>query len=1602
MDWKFFRSILLPKKLPRVKNKREILIYFLFLGFGFFALFNLAVGYNSRYPGSFKVIENILAQVQIPAPNTSDITGILSGYKKVEDGQRVVKDSYDRCLIVDPNLSETRQVQDIASKLGGGFGENLAGVNFTPNIDFVDFRTTPEYIGMLEAADQFGASFVLAQTTKIDSAPLIAQYVNEANEKGLLPIVRLCSIGYCDFDLSTNPDVVANYFKEVNRLSNGEFVAMIGPNEPGTGDIDSVTNIETTEMEGFGFDTGDYSALAAALNDTAESLQPLRAANGGNMYLAPGAFNITNTALGRDDALELHLAGLDYSLYDTLLINTYDMLFDDRSPYEYYEKTAGGFSLKEQVDLLGLKVIVTEFGTMEETSVDTNIDILRDSFNLFCADENVEGVLFFRSFASYVDSYGTERPSQIEDNDIESMVSNCSKNSLRDYAWANCNFDSCVYDDVYNESSVAKACGVTPVDSGSKSVALGLDCSSGLCTVASRSTVQVLMPIKQFGSNSWVGTPNFNYPPACAELATLTFNDAYDPSNQFAGLLMANPTNAEGQFTAHEVEAAMKYPMPWLGSAINCTRELIKNSSSFVDDVPRAIITYPSEGSFISESKSEARYELNQQFLQNLGVTVEGQMSYPLSNSEYIIDERALCLGDDCIEKSKNFSLDAFYGEYTPSELAQGYEHPEVCESTNLIIRNEPNNFIYGPEVWLGDVKGGAVTTGASVCLNYAVRNFDDARSSDRNIIFDNSGEVSCGISHNFGDPAGGCTLMTASQYTAAANCFVDLPEDQLTTTDANGNLVKVQNYKNGNCNLFPQSFDLSAWNTCLFATNSKGAFYESKGQFDSSLPEFEIPGIYDSLYYMYLKTQDTLSIGNKKIVFRENLGWNLIVENKVRDLNRGYNADEPYLYSINHNQDSCISNVEFAGSSFKLARSNPINKQEQYFDWLGYLDVMQEWIMVYSRDQLNSTEEIIVNPLLDPNIRNSTELEGVELSSLKGIGVPENSFPGMASSINNGYIMLSGNASQNTRFPIWTCDEVEFRKIGILFDGDNNPYFGEENEKYPEDFNPTCIDFYNSDTYEDNLKEFLCNKNPFQFPTLCQVIPENYCPLDTTEPIADNPGISENGLIYPVPPDYTTLTSVYGEQEDGSEEDGGYVRPNPHAGVDFPVPFQSEIYAVADGYVQYAGPDKYNPQNYSNCEVYSTCGAYGIVVKIVHPEDGSVSTVYAHLSSLNVSPTVNILGENVNVPQQFVKQGDVIGYSGATGNVTNPHFHFELRRDPDCRWDGNIPVSQRVCTMDPMPFFVGTVADDDGENSGLICTNLEDENNSGRVCNEFNCARGAGWTDNFEGSLECATNTLKFSIYGTNRPMMTLAETLDNYGPYCDTVTNGNNGGISIMPYLNNLFEFYDNYATVKRVDTTLIKCSQDCRDSSCIDSCIKNNNVAGVNTSESNICNTCLSTCVNGGGDAYECISTGCISECRAFFKNSCSNFIPNASRAEDLGMKCMVLPNRKEGDYRETWDYYVGPIEDCGLTFEQMTWNGSVGGRSESEIVDYLYDDVVYKGFTLSSLNVPKAKLAKVVSESRKKGINPFLVIGNWATETLFGTSWDPNNECNFYEE
>lgn len=89
------------------------------------------------------------------------------------------------------------------------------------------------------------------------------------------------------------------------------------------------------------------------------------------------------------------------------------------------------------------------------------------------------------------------------------------------------------------------------------------------------------------------------------------------------------------------------------------------------------------------------------------------------------------------------------------------------------------------------------------------------------------------------------------------------------------------------------------------------------------------------------------------------------------------------------------------------------------------------------------------------------------------------------------------------------------------------------------------------------------------------------------------------------------------------------------HAGVDFPTPVGTPLYATGDGTVSFAGQRS----------------GYGNVLEVDHPLAGKM-TRFAHLS--RVAPGIG--------PGTAVRRGQVIAYSGNTGLSTGPHLHYEVR----------------------------------------------------------------------------------------------------------------------------------------------------------------------------------------------------------------------------------------------------------------------------------------------------------------------------------------------------
>ncbi|OYY95868.1 MAG: peptidase M23 [Hydrogenophilales bacterium 28-61-23] len=107
------------------------------------------------------------------------------------------------------------------------------------------------------------------------------------------------------------------------------------------------------------------------------------------------------------------------------------------------------------------------------------------------------------------------------------------------------------------------------------------------------------------------------------------------------------------------------------------------------------------------------------------------------------------------------------------------------------------------------------------------------------------------------------------------------------------------------------------------------------------------------------------------------------------------------------------------------------------------------------------------------------------------------------------------------------------------------------------------------------------------------------------------------------------------------------------HKGVDYAAPTGTPVRAIADSIVSFAGKQ----------------GGYGNLVVLNH--QAPYSTAYGHLSRFG-----NGLKRGAKV-----KQGQVIGYVGATGLASGPHLHYEFRVNGDQR----NPLAMKLPTAYPL-----------------------------------------------------------------------------------------------------------------------------------------------------------------------------------------------------------------------------------------------------------------------------------------------------------------------------
>ena len=163
------------------------------------------------------------------------------------------------------------------------------------------------------------------------------------------------------------------------------------------------------------------------------------------------------------------------------------------------------------------------------------------------------------------------------------------------------------------------------------------------------------------------------------------------------------------------------------------------------------------------------------------------------------------------------------------------------------------------------------------------------------------------------------------------------------------------------------------------------------------------------------------------------------------------------------------------------------------------------------------------------------------------------------------------------------------------------------------------------------------------------------------------------------------------------------------HRAIDLRAAVGTPVYAAEDGTVDWV-------QTWDGRSIRGD-QSYGNLVRIRHADynGGKLQTLYAHLQRVTVKNG------------QAVREGEVIGYSGNTGNSTGPHLHFEVRlngtRYNPLNWlDGDFACAYSTVRLGDYAsvtrpkggekigslFVIGPVSSGDAETIRALCRKLD------------------------------------------------------------------------------------------------------------------------------------------------------------------------------------------------------------------------------------------------------------------------------------------------------
>lgn len=253
-----------------------------------------------------------------------------------------------------------------------------AGVNFAYPVR----QPTEDYL----RAERLGMGWSLEIAYHPSDLGRTIEAITRAHDHNLRPILRICAGSECAFD---DPAVYAQFLQDIAEQVDGEFWALMGPNEP--------------DLEPW---AGDATGVANYMNAVIGEVETIP-----NLRMVSPAFNLTN---GITDTFfnQMEAAGARFADLDAFTGTSY--CISGNGSYYYYAYNLGHSPPMRQrlanpaSPYYGMQIIFVEYGTfgMFDKPGEDNpariavVQELRTNFTLAANDPTVLGILHFDAFGT--------------------------------------------------------------------------------------------------------------------------------------------------------------------------------------------------------------------------------------------------------------------------------------------------------------------------------------------------------------------------------------------------------------------------------------------------------------------------------------------------------------------------------------------------------------------------------------------------------------------------------------------------------------------------------------------------------------------------------------------------------------------------------------------------------------------------------------------------------------------------------------------------------------------------------------------------------------------------------------------------------------------------------------------------------------------------------------------------------------------------------------------------------------------------------------------------------------------------------------------------